>query len=97
MYNYVIGGIIMSYDNRTFPSAQELLNKIYPFFSAIYLIQIQKKTYQEIQADELLHHQIPEQGDLSNIYQFLFSSNKDGETKDISSPYRSFTDGGLFT
>lgn len=87
----------MSYDNRTFPSAKELLNKIYPFFSAIYLIQIQKKTYQEIQADDLLHHQIPEQGDLSNIYQFLFSSNKDGETKDISSPYRSFTDGGLFT
>lgn len=74
---------------------QEILAKLYPQFSAIYLIHLKEETYEQLQADDFLHEHLEKEGTLKDAYRLLFAVNKEG-LQNNSSKYDIFSDNSLF-
>lgn len=74
---------------------QEILAKLYPQFSAIYLIHLKEETYEQLQADDFLHKHLEKEGTLKDAYRLLFAVNKEG-LQNNSSKYDIFSDNSLF-
>ncbi len=85
----------MLHDSNKESRLQELLTKLASRISALYLLNTDTCTYEEIFADHVFHSRLAEKGTFKDVYHLLFTTSKSGEELTADN-YQAFANDNIF-